>query len=312
MDQTANKDIQFLRPIEIVKESINVLKSYPKTFILLTLALILPLSLAILVHYIYFEPLLNLIPITSQPHQWLEFIIIQFFYIAILFIFSLLSTAAVVFTFASIYTSKPVSFISTLSTIPRIFKRLFITFLFASLLMIVYNAVFLFCLIAFISSLDANDSTVLYISFFDLFFLFEIHVYVTAMWHLASVVSVLEPVYGWAAMKRSKELLEGNIRLATALVIVYLVICAAIGGVFRSLVIPGEIDYGLVFRSLMGGFLVVVLVILNFIGLSAQCIIYYVCKSYHREEIDKGALHDQLDCYLGAYVPLQSSVEMGM
>ncbi|KAF9603679.1 hypothetical protein IFM89_037442 [Coptis chinensis] len=304
MDRTAEE------PRDILRESINILKQSPKIFILITLTFIVPLSIAILVHSLYFESLLNLVPIRHQPHQWAKFYIIQFFYIVILFIFSLLSTAAVVFTFASSYTSKPVSFTSTLTAIPRVFKRLFITFLYASLLMIIYNAVFLGCLIGFIMSINADDSTFLYISFVDLFFLFNVHIHVTAIWHLASVVSVLESVYGLAAMKRSKKLLVGNTEPATALVFLYMIICAVIVSIFRSVVMHGS-THRFLFRILAGGFLIVVLVVFNFIGLLTQCIVYYICKSYHREKIDKGALHEHLGSYLGEYVLLQSSIEMG-
>ncbi|KAF9588719.1 hypothetical protein IFM89_015156 [Coptis chinensis] len=77
--------------------------------------------------------------------------------------------------------------------------------------------------------------------------------YVLAMWHLASVLSVFEPVYGLAAMKRSNKLLKGNKKVAMTLVISYLLICMAIGIVFRSAVIQGGKDHGVLFRLLCGG-----------------------------------------------------------
>ncbi|KAJ6417815.1 hypothetical protein OIU84_001239 [Salix udensis] len=96
-----------------------------------------------------------------------------------------------------------------------------------------------------------------------------VHVYITALWHLASVVSVLEPVYGLVAMKKSYELLKGKIRVAVG-----------------------------------------ALVIVNLVGLLVQSVLYYVCKSYHHQGIDKTALHEHLGGYLGEYVPLKSSLQM--
>ncbi|KAM4113018.1 hypothetical protein ACJW30_05G186000 [Castanea mollissima] len=55
-----------------------------------------------------------------------------------------------------------------------------------------YPYPFRFCLVAFC---------------YGLFVLFLfVHVYIIALWHLASVVSVLEPIYGFSAMKRASRI----------------------------------------------------------------------------------------------------------
>ncbi|KAL5729622.1 hypothetical protein ACHQM5_002548 [Ranunculus cassubicifolius] len=313
----APEELQFLNLRDVLKESVNIPKSSSKTFSLITLTLIFPLSFAILAHSLFTHPLLNKIQSQSPSnpetdHEWTQLFIIQFFYLIFLFAFSLLSTAAVVFTVASIYTSKPVSFTSTLSAIPRAFKRLFITFLYVSLLMLAYNFVFLIFLVGLVVSIDTDNPVLFFFSFVSLFVLFAfVHVYITALWHLASVVSVLEPVYGLAAMKKSRELLKGKTKMAMVFVFGYLVICGVIALMFSAVVVHGaEQDYGVVIRALVGGFLVGVLVITNLIGLLVQSVFYYVCKSYHHEGIDKSALYEHLGGYLGEYVPLKSSIQM--
>lgn len=137
-----------------------------------------------------------------------------------------------------------------------------------------------------------------------------VHVYMTALWHLASVVSVLEPIYGFSAMKKAYGLLKGRAQMAFVLVFVYLVICGVINGIFGGIVVHGGEDYAVMTRIIVGGFLVGVLVIVNLVGLMVQSVFYYVCKSYHHQGIDKGALYDHLGGYLGEYVPLKSSVQM--
>lgn len=249
-------------------------------------------------------------PYGSHSSEWTKLLAFQFFYLIFLFAFSLLSTAAVVFTVASLYTSKPVSFSNTLSAIPGVFKRLFITYLWVSLTMVVYNVIFLCFLVLLIVAIDTQNPVLFVFSVIVVFVLFlVVHVYITALWHLASVVSVLEPVYGFAAMKKSYELLKGKIGLAFFMVFGYLVVCAAINGVFGSVVVHGW-DYGVFTRVVVGGFLVGLLVIVNLVGLLVQSVFYYVCKSYHHEGIDKSALHDHLGGYLGEYVPLKSSIQM--
>ncbi|KAJ4976224.1 hypothetical protein NE237_001330 [Protea cynaroides] len=312
----APEQLQDLTLTEILKESVSIPKSSPRTFSLITVTLIFPLSFAILAHSLFTHPILKQIESQSPsnpnlPQEWSRLLIFQFCYLIFLFAFSLLSTAAVVFTAASLYTSKPVSFNSTISAIPGVFKRLLITFLWVSLLMIVYDIAFILSLVVLIVAIDTNSLLLFLFSLIAVFTLFlVVHVYITALWHLASVVSVLEPIYGIAAMRKSKELLKGKTQMAAVLVFGYLSICGAIGGVFGSLVVHGGEDYGVFVRIVTGGFLVNVLVIVNLIGLLVQSVFYYVCKSYHHQGIDKSALFDHLGGYLGEYVPLKSSIQM--
>ncbi|KAL1833872.1 hypothetical protein DCAR_0104005 [Daucus carota subsp. sativus] len=308
----APEELQFLTVSDILKESTSIPKLSPRTFYLITLTLIFPLSFAILAHSLFTHPLLSQIqdPYGSHSSEWTKLLVFQFFYLIFLFAFSLLSTAAVVFTVASLYTSKPVSFSNTLSAIPGVFKRLFITYLWVSLTMVVYNVIFLCFLVLLIVAIDTQNPVLFVFSVIVVFVLFlVVHVYITALWHLASVVSVLEPIYGFAAMKKSYELLKGKIGLAFFMVFGYLVVCAAINGVFGSVVVHGW-EYGVFTRVVVGGFLVGVLVIVNLVGLLVQSVFYYVCKSYHHEGIDKTALHDHLGGYLGEYVPLKSNIQM--
>ncbi|KAL5977486.1 hypothetical protein ACLOJK_021833 [Asimina triloba] len=303
----------------ILQDSVVIPKSSPKTFSYITLSLVFPLSFVILAHSIFTHPFLEDIrrP-TRDParhrHDAAVLLLYQLLYFLILFSFSLLSTAAVVFTVASLYTSKPTSFTHTLSAIPRVFRRLFVTFLWISLLIVTYN-------LAFIGSLlflgfvvfpeDSGHEGALIFSLIILLTLFIVaHVYITAIWHLASVISVLEPVYGFAALRKSRELLRGKTRDAAALVFGYLLLCAIISSVFSSVVVHGGGDYGIMAKVVVGGVCVGLLVVVNLVGLLVQSVFYYVCKSFHHQGIDKSALYDHLGGYLGEYVPLKSSIQM--
>ncbi|XP_051125004.1 uncharacterized protein LOC127247263 [Andrographis paniculata] len=306
----ASEELQFLSISDILKESISIPKQSPKTFYLITLTLIFPLSFAILAHSLFTHPIIAQLQ-TNPSDASSKLLVFQFFYLIFLFAFSLLSTAATVFTVASLYTSKPVSFSSTIAAIPSVFKRLFITFLWVSLLMVVYNIVFLVFLVLLVIAVDTDNVLLFLFSLVVVFSLFlGVHVYISALWHLASVVSVLEPVYGFAAMKKSYQLLKGKTGMGFVLVFVYLAICGVINGLFGSIVVHGGDDYGVLTRITVGGFLVGVLVIVNLVGLLVQSVFYYVCKSYHHQGIDKGALYDHLGGYLGEYVPLKSSIQM--
>ncbi|KAH6796458.1 hypothetical protein C2S51_037444 [Perilla frutescens var. frutescens] len=309
----AAEELQFLSITDILKESIAIPKQSPKTFYLVTLTLIFPLSFAILAHSLFTHPIISQLqsdPIAASA-DWSKLLIFQFFYLIFLFAFSLLSTAAVVFTVASLYTSKPVSFSSTIAAIPSVFKRLFLTFLWVSLSMVVYNIIFLGFIVLLLVAVDMQNVLLFLFSVVVVFLMFlVVHVFISALWHLASVVSVVEPVYGFAAMKKSYELLMGKSRMGFVLVFCYLAVCGVINMLFGSIVVHGGEDYGVVMRIVVGGFLVGLLVIVNLMGLLVQSVFYYVCKSYHHQGIDKSVLYDHLGGYLGEYVPLKSSIQM--
>ncbi|KAH6763640.1 polyadenylate-binding protein 1-B-binding protein [Perilla frutescens var. hirtella] len=309
----AAEELQFLSITDILKESIAIPKQSPKTFYLVTLTLIFPLSFAILAHSLFTHPIISQLqsdPIAASA-DWSKLLIFQFFYLIFLFAFSLLSTAAVVFTVASLYTSKPVSFSSTIAAIPSVFKRLFLTFLWVSLSMAVYNIIFLGFIVLLLVAVFMQNVLLFLFSVVVVFLMFlVVHVFISALWHLASVVSVVEPVYGLAAMKKSYELLMGKSRMGFVLVFSYLAVCGVINMLFGSIVVHGGEDYGVIMRIVVGGFLVGLLVIVNLMGLLVQSVFYYVCKSYHHQGIDKSVLYDHLGGYLGEYVPLKSSIQM--
>nr|GMD03240.1 uncharacterized protein LOC109165782 [Ipomoea batatas]GMD10345.1 uncharacterized protein LOC109165782 [Ipomoea batatas]GMD11701.1 uncharacterized protein LOC109165782 [Ipomoea batatas] len=258
------EELQFLTIPDVVKESISIPKRSAKTFYLITLTLIFPLSFAILAHSLFTHPIF--VQLRENPHA---------------------------------------------DHADHVFRRLFITFVWVSLLMLVYNVVFVGFLVLLIIAVDTESVVLFLFSVVVLFLLFlVVHVYITALWHLASVISVLEPVYGLAAMKKSYELLRGRARMAFVLVFSYLTICGVISGFFGLIVVNGGDYYSILSRILVGGFLVGVLVIVNLVGLLVQSVFYYVCKSYHNQGIDKSALYDHLGGYLGEYVPLKSSIQM--
>ncbi|XP_015068953.1 uncharacterized protein LOC107013586 [Solanum pennellii] len=301
----------------LFKESLSIPKRSPQTFYRITLSLILPLSFAILAHSFFTHPILSQLhenPSASHASQWTKLLFYQFCYLIFLLAFSLLSTSAVVFTVASLYTSKQVSFSSIITALPSILRRLFITFLWVFLSMLVYNAVLSFFIVLMLIAFESkskNSTALFLVSVFllSVFFL-VVHVYLSALWHLASVITVLEPTQGLAAFKKSYELLKGKIRMACVLILGYLVIFGVVSSGFGSIVVDGE-GYSVFVRIVVGGILIGVLVVVILVGLLVQSLFYYVCKSYHNERIDKSALYNHLGGYLGEYYePLKGNIQI--
>ncbi|KAL3380926.1 hypothetical protein AABB24_001199 [Solanum stoloniferum] len=314
---------QNLSLLSLFKESLSIPKRSPQTFYRITLSLILPLSFAILAHSFFTHPIISQLhenPSASHASQWTKLLFYKFCYLIFHLAFSLLSTSAVVFTVASLYTSKQVSFSSIITALPSILRRLFITFIWIFLSMLVYNAVLSFFIVLMLIAFESkskNSIALFLVSVFllSVFFL-VVHVYLSALWHLASVITVLEPIQGLPAFKKSYELLKGKIRMASVLVLGYLVIFGVISGTFGSIVVDGGANkdhegYSVFVRIVVGGILIGVLVVVILVGLLVQSLFYYVCKSYHNERIDKSALYNHLGGYLGEYYePLKGNMQI--
>jgi hypothetical protein len=323
--ELATQDLAALGAADLIRVSATIPRAAPRTFALLTACLVFPLSFAILAHSLFTHPILRRIKTsdyTAGAAQWAALFGYQFLYLIFLFTFSLLSTAAAVFTVASLYAAKPASIASSLSALPTILPRLLRTFLWVSLLMFSYNAVFVVILILLIVALgpSPSSSTPPSLSFLLLAVLIvlvflAIHVYISALWHLASVISVLEPICGLAAMSKSRQLLQGRTTLAAALVVSYFAACGVTAGLFLSAVVKGRGEEGslglsLPGKILVGAVMVCILVIVNLLGLLVQSVFYYACKAYHNQQIDRTQLYEHLGGYLGEYVPLKSNIQM--
>uniref|UniRef100_A0A0A0KBZ8 Transmembrane protein n=2 Tax=Cucumis sativus TaxID=3659 RepID=A0A0A0KBZ8_CUCSA len=236
-------------------------------------------------------------------------------YIVFLFVFSLLSTSAVVYTVACIHTGREISFKQIISIVPKVWKRLVVTFFCVFASFFVYNllAVFAFILLLFILLVqygpfgDVNGS--IFVVFFILYFIGLL--YLSVIVQLSSVVTVLEESYGFKAMVKSKALLKGNMLVATLMLLLINISLVIIQQAFVKLVVHG-VWFGILGRGILG--IVCLFLLLNFFlwQLVLETVLYFVCKEQHQENIDKSALSNHLQVYLlNGYIPLTpKSVEL--
>ncbi|CAN6543514.1 unnamed protein product [Malus baccata var. baccata] len=316
-------ELQFLGIFGIYKEAYKIVFSWRKIFSQITLALILPLSFIFLAHKELSNILLSKIirneraldgTSTNNPRyeklsdvissEWATFWLFKAAYFTFLLIFGLLSTSAVVYTIACIYTAKEITFKKVMSVVPKVWKRVMVTFLCTFMAFFCYNIVAFLVLIIWVVSMGNSDAGVI-IGFFLLIVYFLGFVYLTLIWQLASVVSVLEEARGIKAMAKSKALLKGNMWVATIIFFKLNVLGALLQFGFQQLVMRGR-SFGLVDRVAYGVICLLLLFKLILFGLVIQTVLYFVCKSYHHENIDKSLLSDHLEVYLGDYVPLRS------
>lgn len=317
--------MQFLGLFGIYVESYKIIIKWRRIFSQITLSLILPLSFIFLAHIsvsalifskiVHNEFRLRHFPTTSLYHkrlselvrsEWAVFWTVKIVYFIFLLIFSLLSTSAVVYTIACIYTSREITFKKIMSVVPKVWKRLMVTFLCAFLAFFLYFVLLVGALVLW-SYIDDRTQVGLPILVILLILYAIGFVYMTIIWHLASVVSVLEDSYGFRAMIKSKNLIKGKLWIA---VVVFVKLTLSLIGI--RILFDAEVLYtdsiGIAGRIGIAVLCFLLIFKLFLFGLVIQTVIYFVCKSYHHENIDKSALSDHLEViYLGEYVPLKAS-----
>lgn len=318
------EELQFLSIGGIYREASKLILSWRRLFSQIAASLIVPLSLLFLVHIQISHSLFSQIhrnenalehtaagsPSESRllnrlSSEWTAFLLFKAFYLLALLVFSLLSTAAVVYTIASAYTAKHdllLSYKKVISVVPKVWRRLARTFIFAFLILLAYN---LLAVISLVSILVlAGDSAAGLIFAFSLGLVYLVGlIWISVVWHMASVVSVLEDACGVEAMRRSRELVKGKLVVSVAIFVKINLAFLGIELAFRQLVVVGAAP--VVAKLGIAAAMLALLSIVVLFALVAQTVVYFVCKSYHHESIDKSALADHLEVYLGEYVPLK-------
>ncbi|XP_043714466.1 uncharacterized protein LOC122662819 [Telopea speciosissima] len=317
------EELQFLGLFGIYKESFKIIFSWRKIFNKITLALVLPLTFIFLAHMqisalifskiIHNEDALDYTRSDTAAYnrlsdrissEWVAFWLFKAAYLVFLLIFSLLSTSAVVYTIASIYTAKELTFKKVMTVVPRVWKRLMVTFLWSFLIVFIYNVVAVVFLVLALITVNPGTigGTTLLIVLVVLYF--SGVVYISIVWHLASVISVLEDFKGIKAMRKSKALIKGKMWIACAIFVKLMIVFILIEFAFEKMVVHGE-KLGIWSRVFSGIVCFLLLMQLFLFGLVVQSVFYFVCKSYHHESIDKSLLADHLEVYVGEYVPLR-------
>ncbi|XP_038976838.1 uncharacterized protein LOC120107583 [Phoenix dactylifera] len=319
------EELQFLGIVGICHEASKILHSWQRLFAQIALALVLPLSVLFLAHIYVSHLLFSKIDrsevaldvatpgspsesaiLSRLSAEWSAFLLFKAAYLLALLVLSLLSTSAVVYSVASIYTAKDLSFAKVLAVVPKVWRRLMITFLWAFLLLVAYNTAALILAVLAVLLLGAHTAGLVAIALIALVYAAGL-VWISVVWHVASVVSVLEDACGIEAMRKSRALIRGKTWTAVAIFVVLNLCFVGVEVGFRLAVVRGNyLNLGVGSRVgysvLMLSFLCAVILF----ALVAQTVVYFVCKSYHHESIDKSSLADHLEVYLGDYMPLKA------
>ncbi|KAH7427688.1 hypothetical protein KP509_10G055300 [Ceratopteris richardii] len=229
-------------------------------------------------------------------------------YVLLVLAFALLSTAATVYSVACIYTKRTLTFRKVISVLPKVWRRLLITFLWAFVFVFFLLGAFLAIVLFVFLVFYPLSFIVAEVMWWIVSLLFAAALFhFTCIFNLASVISVLEESNGIKALKKSNLLIKGKRIEAYCLYALYLIFTSlvVIGFDFASLSLS---KVGL--RVLIAIIFAVILAVVEEIGIMVFTILYFTCKAYHHESIDMLALSEHLGAYAGEYVNLRASVQM--
>jgi hypothetical protein len=319
------QDLQFLGFFGIFKESFKIIISCKKIFSLITLTLILPSSTALISHVnisqllysdiLKYKNKLNHTEKNSPNYakflsiissESTAFTIFSALNIAFFLILDILVTSAVIYTTACIYSAIEITFKKIISVSPKVWKRLAITYICSLCIAFSYLIVGGALLLLWVFFVGVGEvSGVIFLLLlipYVIGFLYLILVY-----QLACVVSVLED-YGFKAMIKSNELVKGKIIVSICFCVLKELCMLGTEEVFENFA-ASDINNKLLSIVLRTGVRMLCLFsqfLLGLFGYVVQTVIYFVCKSYHHENIDRNSLAEHLDGFLGGHVPTKA------
>ncbi|PWA63129.1 hypothetical protein CTI12_AA357600 [Artemisia annua] len=321
MDQE-QEQCQFIGFFGIFKETYKIISTYRQIFTQITLSIILPLSIVFLAHleiseYLFRKIITNENALDQTPEntkkyhtlsdlissEWTYFWVFKILYFVFFLILSLISTSAIVYSVACIYTSKHMSFKKVISIVPKVWKRLMITFVWNFIIVFAFNLLALLIFFFWATLVGFTGVGIVILCILGIIYL-AAFIYISVVWHLASVISVLEEDYGIRAMLKSKELIKGKTGVSTA-IYSFLNLCFIVIQIgFERHVVLGR--GSLVIKTIEAIIFFLLLSVLILVSLTAQTVVYFICKSFHHENIDKSLLADHLEVYLGDYLLVKS------
>ncbi|PIA39322.1 hypothetical protein AQUCO_02600046v1 [Aquilegia coerulea] len=284
----------------IIKETCKIIYTWKKMFTKITLSFILPLSIILLAYPQLNDYISRKVDKTRGGKKTIYgfYGLLTLADIVFTLIIFLLPTSAIVYTIASIYTAKQFSFKTVLNVVPNVWKMLMVTIAVQFLIMLAYNCV---ALAVFIPLLLMINGYMIYILIILLVLYMMGFVYINIIWSLANVVTVLENLKGFVAMKKSKALLKGKVLVASALFVLIYLPLVSVQIAFDLILNFGSL--GIVSKVGYGAICLLLTLVLILLGLVIQTIVYFVCKSFHGETIDKSYLANHLEAFMPGNVP---------
>ncbi|KAH7428796.1 hypothetical protein KP509_09G018300 [Ceratopteris richardii] len=327
MDLAKPEQLQFLSLWGLVRESVKVIRSHGKLFLAVTMTFILPLWILSFGYTLITLPIANRIIMDqlglsfATPDPGIEERIVEDLHrelgkllkVTVAFLvasvaFSPLLTSAIAYSVARIYSEKITTYKKVLNFVPRVWTRLMFTFFWAILTIFMsgFLSTILIVILAAMLALIFQGSKVVIIVVVcvGMVCLLVGTFYLSCVWRLANVVTVLEENCGLGAMRRSLHLIQGKRFVACRLFFMYSILISLVS---RMSLVPA-MSSSVVRRTFSGCVFVLLMSIVELIGLVLLTVFYFACKAHHHESIDRLQLSEHIGSYLGENVPLKMNI----
>ncbi|KAI3952411.1 hypothetical protein MKX01_005278 [Papaver californicum] len=275
----------------VFKEVYRITVSWNKILSQITLAILLPLTILSLSEI----PISHFISKKTYHKEddktrWMVCSIINRF-VYMVFVLGLLifSTSTVGYVVACFYTSKDITFKKAVGVFPAVWGRLMVTFLWWFFVVLLYTTVAALLYFWFFTSQNGFEvgiprvKNLLVIISISIPF-FAGLVYLMLVWSIATVISALEVDYGRKALIKSIKLIWGKTMVSYSISLVLGIAFSGLGSTFVLLMVYKKMSNvaGKVLIGIACYFLTIVLIHFTLV---IQAVIYFVCKSYHNEDI---------------------------
>ncbi|MCO5557420.1 hypothetical protein L7F22_010984 [Adiantum nelumboides] len=289
--------------LDIVRESVTILRANSSTLMTLMLLLICPVSGLLLSHALLHGKLANklaarlfaaagsmgllhYLSLVKSIYESLSQVLLSYMFSApILFTVWLLAKASIIHIVSGTYINKPVSIYSSLAAGFQLWRHIFYTYFCNCLILVSFGITAATIFLIVISLLDTLQFSA------DLIFLMElalglcysvIFAQILVIGNLANVISILEEETGIAALARSFHLIKGKIQVALSLFCGTLLGLVMVEGLYQYRVIgipPSNYAINTASRMWEGPLLVFMYSFLLLMDTVIGCVFYFTCKS---------------------------------
>lgn len=281
----------------IFREAYKLTASRKKIFSQITLAILLPLTILLLSQYQISHYIRTRTYQTNdgETSRWILFWVTNFLYLIFILCLYLFASATMSHVVACLYTSKDITFKKAISVFLKVWGRLVVTFLWWFIVALIWSTVASLLYFWFFASQNGFEYNIprtknaIVISSISIPYGAGL-LYMILVWSTATVVSVLEKDYGRKAMIKSIKLIWGKTLVSCAILLVLAILVAGIRYPFIVFVVLGKIS-SLTGKVFLGIACYLLMIVLVHFSLVIQTVIYFVCKSYHNEDVVNAAQH---------------------
>lgn len=330
------EEMKLLCFFDIYRESYKMILWWRKIFSQITLTLILPMCFFFFVQILVSEslyesstvrtdiiidgadhndPFSYVVPNLSSS-EFKTYLLFKAGSIIYLLAVSSLSTSTVVYATACILTGSKATFSKATSAFRRVWKRHLFNFLCSCIAYLAYHVIVMIAIIGYAILVNPGSALIDVVVNGALLVLYLMGlVYMGIVWQLTDVVSVLENVRGFKAMKKSRELMKGKMWMATLIYFSFDFTVYIVEFVFRNIFVQ-EWNFGKMEKIGYGIICLLLSTVLCLFGLVCDTIFYFICKSCQNETTEMSAAlsdDDQLEVYLIAVedqLPLKAHEEV--